>query len=70
MKITDFDSETVSQMLEYLYSGELSNKLCNGNLVELMKIAEKYDLKMLKSASEDELILRFLVSLKILRNAL
>ena len=59
MKITDFDSKVVGQMLGYLYSGELSKKLSEENLFELLKIAEKYNLKMLKSISEEKLILRF-----------
>ena len=58
MTITDFDPEIIKQMLEYLYTGELSKKLSDENLVELLKIAEKYNLKMLKSASEAKLIQR------------
>ena len=59
MKITDFNPEIVGQMLGYLYSRELLKKLTIENLVELLKIAEKYNLKMLKSISEERLILRF-----------
>ena len=59
MNIKDFDSKIVGQMLKYLYSGELPAKLVSENLVELLKIAEKYNMKMLKSISEEKLILRF-----------
>ena len=59
MKIADFNPKIVGQMLEYLYSAELPNKLSGQNLFELLKIAEKYDLKMLKSISEEKMILRF-----------
>ena len=59
MKIADFNPKIVGQMLEYLYSAELPNKLSGQNLFELLKIAEKYDLKMLKSVSEEKMILRF-----------
>ena len=58
LNITDFDSGIVSQMLEYLYTGKLPKKLSDKNLAELLKISEKYNLKMLKSASENELIQR------------
>ena len=63
MEITDFGSKIVGDMLEYLYSGELSEKLSYENLVEILKIAEKYNLKMLKSISEEKLILRLLIKM-------
>ena len=60
MEIKDFDSKVVGQMLEYLYSGELpSEELTPENLVELLKISEKYQLELLKSISEEKLITRF-----------
>ena len=60
LEIRDFDSYVVSQMLEYLYSGELpSEELTSENLVELLKISEKYQLELLKSISEEKLITRF-----------
>ena len=58
LKITDFNSNVVSQMLEYLYSGELPDELNSEDLAELLKIAEKYQLESLKSTSEEELIAR------------
>ena len=64
LKITDFDSEVVGQMLDYLYSDELPEKLTNENLVELLKIAEKYQLELLKSDSEQKLTSRFIFDLK------
>ena len=63
MEITDFDSKIVGHMMEYLYSGKLSEKLSYENLVEILKIAEKYNLKMLKSISEEKLILRLLIKI-------
>ena len=58
LKITDFNSNVVSQMLEHLYSGELPDELNSEDLAELLKIAEKYQLESLKSTSEEELIAR------------
>ena len=60
MKITDFTSEVVNQMLEFLYFGELPEQMSNENLMELLKIAEKYHLEMLKSVVEENLVSRFL----------
>ena len=59
LKITDFDSKIVGQMLKFLYTGELAEELATEDLVELLKIAEKYQLKLLKSISEEKLIKRF-----------
>ena len=59
MEITDFDADTVDQMLEYLYTGEFSEELDIDNLAEILKIAEKYQLELLKSISEEKLITRF-----------
>ena len=59
LKITDFDSAIVSQMLEYLYSGELPEEVTSENFVELMKISEKYQLELLKAISEEKMISRF-----------
>ena len=60
LEIKDFDSDVVSQMLKYLYFGELpSEELTCENLVELLKISEQYQVGMLKSISEEKLIARF-----------
>ena len=59
MEITDFNADVVGQMLKYLYTGELSEELNIENLAELLKIAEKYQLEILKSSSEEMLITRF-----------
>ena len=59
LKITDFDSDIVGQMLKYLYTGELHEELSIENLAELLKIAEKYQLEMLKSDCEEKLVTRF-----------
>ena len=61
LKIADFDSEVVGQMLKYLYTGELTEELATEDFVELLKIAEKYQLELLKSDCEGKLILRFVV---------
>ena len=60
MKIIDFDSNVVSRMLKYLYIGELPEELAIENLTELLKIADKYQLELLKSDIEEKLILRFI----------
>ena len=60
IKITDFTSEVVGQMLVFLYVGELPEQMSNENLMELLKIAEKYHLEMLKSIIEENLVSRFL----------
>ena len=65
LKITDFGSDVVSQMLEYLYSGDLPEKLECENLTELMKISEKYQLELLKYDSEEKLMIRFVFGAKI-----
>ena len=59
VKIIDFDSTIVRQMLRYLYSGDFPEELSRENVAELLKIAEKYQLEMLKLASEERLISRF-----------
>ena len=59
LKITDFNSQIVSKMLKYLYSGQLSEKLANESMIELLKIAEKYQLELLKSTTQEKLISRF-----------
>ena len=59
LKITDFESNVVSQMLKYLYTGRLPEELTTQNLAELLKIADKYQLELLKSDTEGKLILRF-----------
>ena len=60
MKITDFDSDVAGQMLMYLYTGELPEELLIENLAKLLRIAEKYQLELLKLESEDKLIHRFI----------
>ena len=60
LKITDFDSIVVGQMLKYLYVGELPKELAIENLTQLLKIADKYQLGLLKSDIEEKLILRFI----------
>ena len=60
MKITDFDSDAIGQMLIYLYTGELPEELLIENLAKLLRIAEKYQLELLKLESEDKLIQRFI----------
>ena len=58
MKITDFDSDVIGQMLMYLYTGQLPEELLIENLAKLLRIAEKYQLELLKLESEDKLIQR------------
>ena len=59
VKITDFDSTVVNQILKYLYFGELPDKLANENLSELLRIAEKYHLELLKLDIEEKMIRRY-----------
>ena len=60
LKIKDFNPDIVGQMLKYLYVGELPEEVAIENLTELLKIADKYQLELLKSDIEEKLILRFI----------
>ena len=51
-------------MLKYLYIDELPEELTFENLVGLLKVAEKYQLELLKSDSEEKLIIRFDIKFK------
>jgi Leucine-rich repeat (LRR) protein len=48
MKITDFSSDTVEQLLRFMYTG----KLKKWNAIEVYAIAAKYDVKLLKERTE------------------
>ena len=51
VEIEDFDEETVRGMLEYIYTG--TTKTLETNFMNLMKIADKYQLLGLKRKCED-----------------
>jgi len=51
--IEEFDDDTVSAMIEYIYAGETNLK--KDKLCEVLKIAEKYDLPQLRKMCEFQL---------------
>ncbi|ODM94742.1 Speckle-type POZ protein [Orchesella cincta] len=48
----DFTDDVVEGMLEYIYKGEQSYLLLDKRVVDLLRIAEKYDLPDLKEDCE------------------
>ena len=53
VEIVDLDSETVQDMITYIYSGKVGE--LDGKAKELLSAAEKYDLTDLKQLCEDSL---------------
>uniref|UniRef100_A0A0K0EN21 BTB domain-containing protein n=1 Tax=Strongyloides stercoralis TaxID=6248 RepID=A0A0K0EN21_STRER len=53
--IKDFTPETVSKMIEYLYSGKIITELKVDECIQLLRLAEKYYLKRLKILCEEKL---------------
>jgi BTB/POZ domain len=48
MTINDFSSDTVEGMLKFMYTGEVNESIA----MDLLAVAEKYDVKNLKSRTE------------------
>ena len=58
VNIEDSGHHIVGQMLEFMYSGEVTNNENIENLSDLLKISEKYHVEQLKAICEEKLIPR------------
>ena len=56
--IQDTTPRAVEYMIRYLYSGVLAENLSKNEVIEVLNLAEKYDLKMLKNFMEKMLLFK------------
>ena len=58
LEINDFDFSTVRNMIGFIYKDQFTDFLFYHELIELYKIGDKYDLKILAGKCIEELILQ------------